>query len=525
MKRGIACLGCAVAALALTGCGGGGDSSGGGVGAFLPPASTPAPATGGNSAQQPATEEVLVSSSSVAGLCAAPRFGVDPDTGAAFPDRTGSLTDEKRWVRGWIDETYLWYSEVPSGLQANAYATPVSYFAALKTPAVTASGRARDRFHFTYDTSTYRELVQSGASPGYGMELAFLSATIPRDVHVAYTEPGGPAAQAGITRGAKLLEVDGVDVVNGNDTARLNAGLAPQAAREAHSFKLAPADGSASVSVTLTSARVASTPVQNVRTIDTASGKVGYLQFNDHNEPAEAQLIGAVNQFKTAGIADLVLDMRYNGGGLLAIASELAYMVATPAATQGKTFERLRFNDKDPFGLTASQATLPFYGTTRGYSTPAGQPLPQLGLNRVTVLAGPDTCSASESVVNSLRGVGVTVNLVGGTTCGKPYGFYAQDNCGTTYFAIQFQGVNQQGFGDYGDGFAPTCAVADDFGHALGDPAEARLAAALGLRSGGACPAPASTKSALESLKSEAIGIPYLRRSPPRENRVVERRG
>ena len=89
------------------------------------------------------------------------------------------------------------------------------------------------------------------------------------------------------------------------------------------------------------------------------------------------------------------------------------------------------------------------------------------------MLAGPDTCSASESVVNSLRGVGVTVNLVGGATCGKPYGFFPQDNCGTTYFAIQFQGVNQQGFGDYGDGFAPTCAVADDFGHALGDPAEA----------------------------------------------------
>ena len=79
----------------------------------------------------------------------------------------------------------------------------------------------------------------------------------------------------------------------------------------------------------MTSARIAATPVQNVKTIDTASGRVGYLQFNDHVAPAEAQLIAAVNQFKSAGIADLVLDMRYNGGGLLPIASELAYMVAT----------------------------------------------------------------------------------------------------------------------------------------------------------------------------------------------------
>jgi hypothetical protein len=140
------------------------------------------------------------------------------------------------------------------------------------------------------------------------------------------------------------------------------------------------------------------------------------------------------------------------------------------------------------------------------------------------VLAGPDTCSASESVVNSLRGIGVSVNLVGGTTCGKPYGFFPQDNCGTTYFAIQFQGVNHQGFGDYSDGFAPNCAVADDFGHALGDPAEARLAAALALQSGGACPAPVSSnKEELALRKAEAAGQPYLVRSPARESRLLAR--
>ena len=494
----------------LVACGGG---SGGG-GFALPLAAMPAaPAAAG------AAPEPIVASWSVAGACAAPRTGVDPDTGAAFPDRSGSLDDEKRWVRGWIDETYLWYDEVPSTLLSADYATPVSYFAVLKTAAGTASGRAKDRFHFTSDTAAYRALSQQGVSAGYGIEFAYLSSTRPRDVRVAYTEPGSPAASAGIGRGARVLEVDGVDAADGTDTATLNAGLAPAAAGEQHSFKLAQPDGSKR-SVTLTSALIASTPVQNVKSIDTASGRVGYLQFNDHNAPAESQLIAAVNQLKSAGIADLVLDMRYNGGGLLAIASELAYMVATPAATQGTTFERLLFNRKDPFGFTAAQATVPFYATTRGYSAAAGQALPQLGLSRVTVLAGADTCSASESVVNALRGVGVTVNLVGGSTCGKPYGFYPQDNCGTTYFAIQFQGVNQQGFGDYGDGFAPTCAVADDFGHALGDPAEARLAAALNLRSTGACPAAA--KGAAEAQqKAEAAGMPYLRRPATRENRLL----
>jgi hypothetical protein len=493
----------------------GGGGGGGGGGAFVPLAAT--------LPQQPAAssdDDAIVASASVAGLCAVPRTGADPDTGAAFPDRSGTLVDEKRWVRGWIDETYLWFDEVPTTLASKDYATPIAWFNVLKTPSLTASGRAKDRFHFTQDTAAYRALSRSGVDVGYGFELAFLSAAPPRDVRVAYTEPSAPASQAGIVRGTRVLEIDGIDVANGSETARLNAGLAPKTEGESHSFKLRAPDGTERT-LSLTAARVTRMPVQNVKTIATASGPVGYLQFNDHLATAEAALIAAFDQLQGAGVVDLVIDMRYNGGGLLDVASELASMVSSGATTTGAVFERLIFNSKNPFRLLPAQATVPFHTTSRGFSTPAGQPLPRLGLSRVTVLAGPDTCSASESVVNSLRGVGVAVNLVGGTTCGKPYGFFPQDNCGTTYFAIQFQGVNNQGFGDYGDGFAPTCAVADDFDHALGDPAEARLAAALTLRSTGACPAPGSSKTELALRKAEAQGAAYLVRSPARESRLV----
>ncbi|MDM0014349.1 S41 family peptidase [Variovorax sp. J22P168] len=495
----------------LAACGGGGGG-GGGAALPLPVAAAPAP---------PAeSSEPIVAASSVQGQCAAPRFGVDPDTGAAFPDRAGSLDTEKSWVRAWVDETYLWFDQVPTTLAARDYATPQAYFAVLKTPATTATGRPRDRFHFTQDTAAYRASAQSGIEVGYGLELAFLSAAPPRDVRVAFAEPGSPAAAAGIERGTRLVEVDGIEVANGADVAALNAALAPAREGESHGFRLQAPDGSLR-SVTLTSQRITRQPVQNVKTIASASGPVGYLLFNDHMANAEAPLVAAIQQLKAAAVVDLVIDMRYNGGGLLDIASELAFMVAAPAATGGTTFERLQFNARNPFGLTPAQTTLPFHATSRGFSVPAGQPLPQLGLSRVTVLAGPDTCSASESVINGLRGVGVAVNLVGGTTCGKPYGFFPQDNCGTTYFAIQFQGVNQQGFGDYGDGFAPTCAVADDFGHALGDPAEARLAAALAYRNTGSCPAAPAAKASAALVKAEAEGVPYLVRSPLRENRIV----
>lgn len=512
----------AVACL-LAGCGGGGGGGGGGglpIG-LVPGTTTPPPASGGGGDGGSG----IVASATVAGLCAAPRSGINPDTGTAYPDHSGTLDNEKSWVRGWIDETYLWYGEVPTTLKAADYATPITWFNVLKTTATTNSGRAKDRFHFTYDTEVYRQLSQGGVSAGYGMETASVRSSPPRDIRIAFVEPNSPATTAGLQRGAKILTIDGINVVSSTGTANvnaINAALSPKAIGESHTFTF-EVGGTAQPAVQLTAAKITSTPVQNVQVIDTGSGRVGYLLFNDHITTSEAQLISAVNTFKQgAGIQDLVLDMRYNGGGQLLIASRLAYMISSPAVTAGKTFELLAFNDKNPFHLTVAQTLTPFATTSR-----SGQALPTLGLSRVTVLTGPDTCSASESVVNSLRGVGVTVNLVGGTTCGKPYGFYPQDNCGTTYFAIQFKGVNQQGYGDYGDGFTPNpgCTVADDFSHQLGDKDEARLSAALTLRSTGACPT-GSTKSAASGLdKTEQADVeqPYMPgRSPLRENRLID---
>jgi carboxyl-terminal processing protease len=181
-------------------------------------------------------------------------------------------------------------------------------------------------------------------------------------------------------------------------------------------------------------------------------------------------------------------------------------MIAGPGPTAGETFYNQQFNTKNPSTnpVTGQPLTpLGFHTQTQGFSVASGKALPTLNLTRVFVLTGPSTCSASEAVVNGLQGVNVQVIQIGTTTCGKPYGFYAQDNCGTTYFSIEFRGLNAQGFGNYPDGFSPSngnaaanaatlpgCQVADDFTHALGDPAEARLAAALNYTTNPMCPAP-----------------------------------
>ncbi|MCK7493985.1 MAG: hypothetical protein MZW92_24090 [Comamonadaceae bacterium] len=106
------------------------------------------------------------------------------------------------------------------------------------------------------------------------------------------------------------------------------------------------------------------------------------------------------------------------------------------------------------------------------------------------MLNGPRTCSASEQVINGLRGVGVDVVAIGDATCGKPVGFEpVSDGCGTTCSVVNFESVNARNEGRYFDGFAPTCAVAEDFTRPLGSADEPLLAAAANFADTGACPA------------------------------------
>lgn len=517
-----------IAALAaMTACGGGGSS--GSSSSLAPP-----PDDNTDVVWQ---QGVFLPTETFAGRCESPRTGVDPK-GRPYLDVKGSTLDENNWLRSWSNDLYLWYDEIVDR-NPQGYSTE-DFFDTLKTTASTMSGADKDQFHFLVSTDEWVAQSQSGISVGYGVQWALLSLTPPREALVAYTAqenaPGLPP------RGARILSIDGysIDTETQAGVDALNAGLFPSAEGESHLFRFRYPDGFERELV-LTAGEVVSDPVQSVKVVDGAMGrKVGYMLFNDHIATAEKALVDAVNYLKGQRIEDLVLDLRYNGGGYLAIASQLAYMIAGETATAGRIFEKTSFNDKHPETNPVTGEPLigmPFINQSTGYfSVPEGVPFPTLDLTRVFVLTGPNTCSASEAIINGLRGVDVEVVQIGNTTCGKPYGFYPADNCGTTYFSIQFQGVNDKGFGDYADGFTPSesgdwgaevngCQVADDWNHALGDINEARFATALNYINYNAC-----ANIGVMSLQRQATVAPdeasregILPRSLWRENRIYGR--
>lgn len=517
--------------LGLAACGGGEDGGIGGGG-------------GGAITYTPGVFEPLAN---FANQCATPRTGIDPFTGQRYPDVKGSALAEKHFLRSWTDTLYLWYSEVTDRDPASV-AGVQDYFSLLKTTATRPSGRAKDEFHFTYDTAAYQALSSSGTQLGYGISWSLIDGAptppLGRQMYVQYVQPGTVAASSGVVRGMRLLSIDGIDVLFVPNVTALNTALFDPAVNSTHTLVFADRnDPNVTATVQLPATNVSFDAVPVVATQQTAAGKVGYLLFNDHTRASEAALAGAIQQLKNENISELVLDLRYNGGGYLDIASSLAYMIAGPARTNGKTFELVQFNGKHPTVNPVTGQTIapvPFHANGRGFSVPTSTALPYLGLSRVYVLTSDNTCSASEAIINGLRGVDVVVHQIGGTTCGKPYGFYARDNCGTTYFSIQFRGVNQLGFGDYAEGFSatrsggeaqanlPGCAAHDDLKHDLGDPAEGQLAVGLGYLVTGVCPVqPSSSRVRAQSATADrsAVEEAGILRAPPepwRSNRILQ---
>ena len=438
-------------------------------------------------------------------VCADPSKAYDQANAVA-----GTYVDENNWLRSWSHEHYLWYDEIED--RDPACCNTPEYFELMKTFETTASGKPKDRFHYSIPTEEFIKDSQA-IEVGYGAKFEILSRRPPRDVRVAYVEPNSPASIAGLSRGAQVLEIDGVDMINSadpEDVNTLNAGLFPSEAGERHTFTVQDRGSFLSRPVFLTAREIIKDLVRNVTYFSNlvTGERVGHMMFNSHDRPAGLELIRAVQSLKAAGIDDLIIDLRYNPGGRLVLAQMLSSMIAGPSKTE-QVFVETRTNDKHESSFLMFDLNSAGYG----YGVDGRNvTLPSLDLPRLFVLTGPGTCSASEAIINGLRGVDVEVILIGSTTCGKPYAFLPTENCGMWYHSINFQSANAKGFGDYADGFPPDCRAADDFSNELGDKEERLLKTALLYALEERCP-PSAT-AAGESQQSAAAKAKIVPEQP-----------
>jgi C-terminal processing protease CtpA/Prc len=404
---------------------------------------------------------------------------------------------EKTWVRAHLNDVYLWYKQIVEVPVAN-YSTPQSYFDALLI-------KPNDRFSFTADKDEIDGYFEAGEDVSFGYKLVNQN----NKLRVTFVQPNSPADLQQIKRGAQIVGLNGVPIEQVSYNNQI-AALYPTSSQTVTKFEIRDNGASSTRLVEMKATKVTTKPVLQNKIIATPDNKrLGYIVFTDHIATASDPLVESMREFKQQGIDDLVLDLRYNGGGYIYIANEVASMIAGSKA-QGRVFEQLQYNDKHPDWTAESK----FFFTNKARS---GQDLPQLNLSRVFVLTSSRTCSASESIINGLAPF-VQVITIGGTTCGKPYGFSQKDNCGTAYFAIEFSGINDAGTGGYVNGFAATCPASDDLENELGSLNERLLANAASYSKSGVCgpsgyaPAPAFSISSGRILDIE----PH----PLRNNRI-----
>ena len=418
------------------------------------------------------------------------------DDAGTVPPLSCSVAGQQDWLQTYMNDWYFWYalSPKPSPL---GFTTVESYFDALiygGGDLIPNGGGARwpaDRYSNFQTTESFNRFFGDGQTLGYGVAVAGLEVTEPTPqpalpLFVRYIEPLSPAAAAGVVRGDRVMSINGIaasSVISANDFS----GLTPIAAGERLTLVLRPAVG-ADRTVVLTATVFGLTPVQNAQILQTPNGRsIGYVTVKDMIGQADAPLANAFANFRANNVQELVLDLRYNGGGLVSVGGNVASYAAGTRGN-GQLFARLFYNDKRS-------------GNNQDFSF--SNPAAWAGFSKVYVLAGPRTCSASEQVINGLRGVGVNVVAIGDTTCGKPVGFLPQGNaCGTTYSAVNFESVNRLNEGRYFDGFQATCAVAEDFSRPIGSTTDTLLVAAAHHADIGACPAGTAAREQPQSRTS-----------------------
>jgi carboxyl-terminal processing protease len=377
----------------------------------------------------------------------------DPGTG---PPANDQVKDSTLAIS---KEIYLWYNQIPATFNAQSYSDPDKIMSAIrqysKEPGFT---NPVDRWSFAIDQSEWDD-ISGGISQDFGMSVFFLSED---DLRVKFVERSSPAAKAGIRRGWRITKINNnTNITTGNANFIVNAVFESATG----SFTFQKPDGT-SADISLTAATYQEDPFLLDTIYTVGASKAGYIVFNSFLGDTTAisnKLASIFGRFATAGVNDVIVDLRYNGGGYVSVQEKFANYLINNAGNGGVMMNE-QFNDK-----YAS-----FYNSTMKFSK-----LGSLNLNRVFFIVSNNTASASELLINNLKPY-MQVKLVGPTnTYGKPVGYFPIEAGSWYVFPVSFRSTNKNGEGNYFGGFAPDKVVGDGLNKDWGDKDEASLASVL----------------------------------------------
>lgn len=417
-------------------------------------------------------------------------------TATPTPSATCALRARQDWVFAQLNEWYVFPSLLDVTANPAAYGSVQAYIDALVAP---ARAQNRDRY-FTYLTSIAEEnaYYASGATAGFGFRLSYDSGA--RRVFVVEAFEGAPALANGIDRGDEIVAI-GSPGSSLTSVATLMAGGGPAAVSNAlgldtvgttRTLRIRSLSG-VEREVTLAKADYALDPVSNrygAKVLTDGGRKIGYINLRGFIDTADADLRAAFADFKAQGVTELIVDLRYNGGGLINIAELFGNLMAAGLGGQVQgyiTFRDSKASNNETFNFTEQPQSI--------------RP------TKVAFIGTGGTASASEMVINSaLPYLRTNMALVGTNTYGKPVGQIALDRpeCDDRLRAVALKIENADHQGEYFTGLASTvpvtCRASDDIAHPLGDPNEAMIAAALGYLAGRSCTPITLTATATASI-------------------------
>ncbi|MBR8720883.1 hypothetical protein IX307_002060 [Bacteroides pyogenes] len=263
--------------------------------------------------------------------------------------------------------------------------------------------------------------------------------------------PGSSADKAGLKRGMEIHKVGG-ESISIEKWKDIYISLIAGDFRSTQ--QVTDKDGKV---YTINSGPIEVNPVIYSHVKNIHSHRIGYLVYSKFDAGFDQELFDVFKKFKKENITDLILDLRYNGGGHV-ISAQLISSCIAGSTYEGKVFSSYRYNEERMKAIGNKKRTDPFlYSTYENLNTSLAEGA--MNLSKVYCLVSGQTASASELVINSLRGIDIEVILIGEQTNGKNVGMEGTEfttKAGTyEFFPITFQSYNAKDFGKYEKGFPP----------------------------------------------------------------------